>query len=78
MRRERSFGHLLGCLPNSFQGVGADRRTVDNWLDNNSAFDQLLQSLATTTGGDNTTVTEIKDETKTETEAPKAPAFGRL
>ena len=28
-------------------GVGADKRTVDNWLDNTSAFDALLQSLNT-------------------------------
>ncbi len=26
-------------------GIGADRRNVDNWLDNSSAFDTLLQNL---------------------------------
>jgi Pin2-interacting protein X1 len=30
-------------------GVGADKRTVDNWMDNTSAFDALLQSLNTQT-----------------------------
>ncbi|KAJ3054670.1 PIN2/TERF1-interacting telomerase inhibitor 1 [Rhizophlyctis rosea] len=70
--------HVSVRLKEDNLGVGADRRTVDNWLDNNSAFDQLLQSLATTTGGDSTTVTETREETKAEVEAPKAPAFGRF
>ena len=37
--------HVKVRLKEDNMGVGADRRTVDNWLDNNSAFDALLKGL---------------------------------
>jgi Pin2-interacting protein X1 len=37
--------HVAVKLKKDVLGVGADKCTIDNWLDNTSAFDALLQSL---------------------------------
>lgn len=37
--------HVKVHLKADTMGIGADKRNVDNWLDNSSAFDALLQNL---------------------------------
>eukprot|EP00842_Homolaphlyctis_polyrhiza_P005522 jgi/Hompol1/5971/HPOL_000172-RA len=50
------------------RGIGSDKRSSDNWLENSSAFDALLSSLATSGEPES-----VPAETK-----PAAPQFGRL
>ncbi|KAJ3021871.1 PIN2/TERF1-interacting telomerase inhibitor 1 [Thoreauomyces humboldtii] len=54
--------HVKVRMKENNLGVGADRRTVDNWLDNNSAFDALLKGLQTES---ETTHIHVEEEEKT-------------
>ncbi|KAJ3148179.1 PIN2/TERF1-interacting telomerase inhibitor 1 [Geranomyces michiganensis] len=83
--------HVKVRLKENNFGLGADRRTIDNWLDNNSAFDALLKgmagnedvaagSTATTTTTSTTTTTTTASVVERGDAAPPAPAAvtGRL
>ncbi|KAI8819545.1 uncharacterized protein EV422DRAFT_568516 [Fimicolochytrium jonesii] len=71
--------HVKVRLKENNLGIGADRRTVDNWLDNNSAFDALLKGL--NDGAEETTeVAEVRkvEETEVEEQPRTTVAHGRL
>ncbi|KAJ3181002.1 PIN2/TERF1-interacting telomerase inhibitor 1 [Geranomyces variabilis] len=73
--------HVKVRLKENNLGLGADRRTIDNWLDNNSAFDALLKGMAgnedVAAGGETTTTTTTTVETVAE-QTPPAAVSGRL
>ncbi|KNC95918.1 uncharacterized protein SPPG_08675 [Spizellomyces punctatus DAOM BR117] len=72
--------HVKVRLKEDNLGVGADRRTIDNWLDNNSAFDALLKGL-NGSGDDGTPEPAAVEKEKPEvleTTSHAKPAHGRL
>ncbi|TPX59494.1 hypothetical protein SpCBS45565_g07727 [Spizellomyces sp. 'palustris'] len=72
--------HVKVRLKEDNLGVGADRRSIDNWLDNNSAFDALLKGL-NGSGDDSTPEPAAVEKEKPEvleTKLDARPAHGRL
>ncbi|KAJ3289821.1 PIN2/TERF1-interacting telomerase inhibitor 1 [Borealophlyctis nickersoniae] len=71
--------HVKIKLKEDNLGVGADKRTGDNWLENNSAFDQLLQSLNEgSKSTDEVTEEKTVEEKTVDIVAEKTLNFGRL
>ncbi|KAJ3163338.1 PIN2/TERF1-interacting telomerase inhibitor 1 [Geranomyces variabilis] len=69
--------HVKVRLKENNLGLGADRRTIDNWLDNNSAFDALLKGMAgneDVAAGATTTTTTTTETVVEQTEVAAAPA----
>ncbi|KAI8586375.1 hypothetical protein BDZ88DRAFT_509791 [Geranomyces variabilis] len=69
--------HVKVRLKENNLGLGADRRTIDNWLDNNSAFDALLKGMAgneDVAAGATTTTMTTTDTVVEQTEDAAAPA----
>lgn len=72
--------HLKIKFKEDTLGIGADRRTIDNWMENTSAFDALLQNLNASNGdaGQEETSKEAKREAKRlKKEAKKQKALER-
>jgi len=43
--------HIKPSLKQDNLGIGATKKTIDNWLDNSSAFEELLKGLNEEQGG---------------------------
>ncbi|KAJ1567092.1 hypothetical protein HK096_010989 [Nowakowskiella sp. JEL0078] len=75
--------HVKVRLKKDSLGIGADKKTVDNWLGNNDAFSALLQSMNDRMSGDaenskKRKVNEESEENPVEVKIAKVVNHGRL